>query len=274
VILAQRERAAKLALAAAIAFVVGASSLVIPRQQRVEPQTIAAITEKAAQLGSLLDGALERARDRAEGFAGTPVLEAGILTDAATVADIVNTEYRLKTRPEETLELFQLRGDQSTTLVRVPSKAAPIALPKGANARVEDRGGLTVVVKVPVAPYDSTPELAGELALAARVDLSALALTRDATAALLMAGGQQVGLVKGTMASSPVVATVGVKPSWNLGTLALHATPVTTKYVAGWVTATRYGVFGISLVLASVALVTLLRFRRKRAEAATNARRA
>ena len=110
VVLARRRRAVVFLACAAFAFSLGAVSFTIHTRRHVDQATKDAITADAQKLGVILHAAFKQTLDRAEGFAGTPVLEAGILTDAATINDIVKTEYRLKTRPGETLVVSDVQA--------------------------------------------------------------------------------------------------------------------------------------------------------------------
>jgi hypothetical protein len=256
VVFARRRRAVLFLALAAFAFTLAAASLLIPKQHRVEQATKDTITADAQQLGVLLHAALKQTLDRAEGFAGTPVLEAGILTDAATVADIVKTEYRLKTRPGETLELFQVRGDAVTSLVRVPPAAAPVAFVKGKRARIENRKGLAVVASAEVAPYNNATDLAGELAVAVDLDLSKLHLARTTVEANLIGAGAPIPLIERVgQGGAAYTVPVPLDAKWQLGQLALHAVPVMTAYHASWVLPLRYGALGLGLAFLCTFLV-------------------
>ena len=260
IVVARRRRAAVCVLLAIPALLAAAATFAVPHGHRVEPSTREALAAKAAQLGAVIDDALKTTRDRAEGIAGTPVLEAGILTDAATVADIVKTEYRLRTKPTETLELFQLRGGATTSLVRVPASAPPVRFASNELARLEDRAGLAVVVSVPVAPYNNTPELSGQLALAAGVDLGSLALAADADEAVLFVGGREIDLVPRLRHAATV--PVEVDATWKLGALSVRLTPAMSPYVASWVAPARYAALGLGIALLAIGLVVLARARR------------
>ncbi|NVB81608.1 MAG: hypothetical protein HOV81_24655 [Kofleriaceae bacterium] len=263
IVVARRRRAAICMMLAIVALLAAAATLAIPHRHRVEQATRDALAAKATQLGVVLDEALKKTRDRAEGFAGTPVLEAGILTDAATVADIVKTEFRLRTKPNETLELFQLRGDAITSLVRVPASAPPLRFVKDELARVENRGGLAVVVSVPVAPYNNTPELSGQLALGAKVDLAALALAGDADEAVLVANGLEIELVpRQRHDADAMTLPVSVDGTWKLGALSLRATPAMSPYVASWVPPVRYAALALGVTLLAIGFVVLARAKR------------
>ena len=263
IVVARRRRGAIGVVLAVPVLLVAAATLAVPHHHRVESSTREALAAKASQLGVVLDDELKQARDRAEGFAGTAVLEAGILTDAATVADIVKTEYRLRTKPNETLELFQVRGATITSLVRVPPSAPPVHFTKDQVAHLGDRGGLAVVVSVPVAPYNNTPELSGELALAAVVDLGTLALAADADEASLIVGNREIALVPlRRHAADAMTVPVQVDAAWKLGALSVRMTPAMSPYVPGWVAPVRYAALAIGVTLLAIGLVALVRATR------------
>jgi hypothetical protein len=256
VVLARRRRAVLFLAFAAFAFSLGAASFAIPKQRRVDPATKDAIAADAQQLGVILHAALNQTLDRAEGFAGAPVLEAGILTDAATINDIVNTEYRLKTRPGETLELFQIRDGLVTSLVRVPAGGQPIMLAKGGKrARVENRSGLAVVVSAEVAPYKATPALSGQLAVAAMVDVSKLSLATNTVEANLVGAGPPIPLVAKRGSGDAITMPVPLDAKWQTGELTLHAVPVMSTYHPAWVLPLRYGALGLGVVFLCTFLV-------------------
>ncbi|HEY5951149.1 MAG TPA: hypothetical protein VIV40_36910 [Kofleriaceae bacterium] len=256
VVIARGRRAAVFLALAAFAFSLGAASFVIPKKHRVDQATKDAIAADAQKLGVILHAAFKQTLDRAEGFAGTPVLEAGILTDAATVADIVKTEYRLKTRPGETLELFQVRGDTVTSLVRVPADAPAIAFNRGGKrARIENRNGLAVVVSAEVAPYNDTTDLSGDLAVAATVDLGQVPLATHTVEANLVGAGPPVPLATKRGSGDAITASVPLDGKWQLGELSLHAVPVMSAYHAGWVLPLRWGSLGLGVVFLCTFLV-------------------
>jgi hypothetical protein len=256
VVIARRRRAGWFFMLAVIAGGVSAATLVVPKSRRVEPATREAIAADGQKLAVILHAAFNQTLDRAEGFAGTPVLGAGILTDAATVNDIVKTEIRLKTRPGETLELFQIRGDAVTSLVRVPASAAPIALVKGGKrARVEKRGGLAVVVTAEVAPYNESTQVSGELAVAATVDMAQLPIANHAVEAHLVGAGPPIALV-GKGGGEPITVPVPLDAKWKTGELSLSAVPVMSAYAPSWLLPVRYGALVLALVFLSTFAVT------------------
>ncbi|HEX3473672.1 MAG TPA: hypothetical protein VHT91_01460 [Kofleriaceae bacterium] len=111
------------------------------------PATVAALEHQATELGLTIDAAARAAHQRAQSVANTPMMRAAILTDAATVADVMKSEFRFQLAPGEVIELFQIHDGQIDSLIRMPATAP--ALPRIAArdvARVEiDGTGLRVI---------------------------------------------------------------------------------------------------------------------------------
>lgn len=111
------------------------------------PATVAALKHQAAELGLTIDAAARAAHQRAQGVASTSMMRAAILTDAATVADVMKSEFKFQLYPGEVVELFQVHDGQIDTLIRMPATAP--ALPGIQDrdvARVEiDGAGLRVI---------------------------------------------------------------------------------------------------------------------------------
>ena len=113
------------------------------------PATVAALEHQATELGLTIDAAARAAHQRAQSVANTPMMRAAILTDAATVADMMKSEFRFQLAPGEVIELFQIHDGQIDTLIRMPDTAAALPRPKIEErdvARVEiDGTGLQVI---------------------------------------------------------------------------------------------------------------------------------
>jgi serine/threonine protein kinase len=127
-----------------------------PHDFAPDVDAIATAIERVARAGHM----------KAEGIASAPILRAAISTDAATMRDVVTSEYVLEAGKGETIEIFGQRGDQLTSLVRVPSDAKPIA-PFASGTRVD---GTSVVAVTSVA--GATNRVAGVVAVATPVDLA------------------------------------------------------------------------------------------------------
>ncbi len=264
VVYARRQHAALCLGFAAFAFCLRALTLVIPPVHRVAQPTLETIAADARKLGALLDAASIRARERAEGLARSPVLQAGILTDAATLADIVRTEYRIEVRHYEALELFQVRGTRVSSLLRLPAKAAPIAFVRGAHARISDRNGLSVIAGAEVAPYTSATDVTGDIAVAIALDLSQLSLPHTTTGAYLVGSGSPVALLpdQGT-GTATFVVPVPLDPRSQLGPLSLYTIPVSALEHARWLLPVRHSALALGILFVIGFLVSLRGSRRR-----------
>jgi hypothetical protein len=111
------------------------------------PATVTALEHQAAELGLTIDAAARAAHQRAQSVANTPMMRAAILTDAATVADVMKSEFRFELAPGEVVELFQVHDGEIDTLIRMPATAP--ALPRVQDrdvTRIEiDSAGLRVI---------------------------------------------------------------------------------------------------------------------------------
>lgn len=264
VVYARRQQAALCLGFAAFAFSLRALTLVIPPVHRVAQPTLETIADDARKLGALLDAASIRALERAEGLARSPVLQAGILTDTATLADIVRTEYRIETRHYEALELFQVRGTQVSSLLRLPAKAAPITFVRGARARISDRNGLSVIVGAEIAPYTTATEVTGEIAVAIALDLSQLSLAHTTTGAHLVGGGAPVALLPdASTGEATFVVPVPLDSRSQLGPLSLHTTPVSAMEHSRWLLPVRHSALALGILFV-IGFVVALRGGRRR----------
>jgi len=250
---------AVIALAAAIAV-----TLLAPAgAETVDKETVKSIEAVAADLGKAVDAAAATAHARADKLAGVPAMRAGILTDAATVADVLRDEMKVALSPGETLEVFQIHDGKTTSLVRMPQTAA--ALP---TIRDRDVGmvhlvgnGLEVVVGAPIEKIktgEGYADRAGEVVLAVPVELDALRarLAEHARSALLQAEGSSQSF----LATPPKGMAVRAKVPSKTAELSLAAVPMTTSHHAEWLEPLRYAIAGLgaALVLAYL-LIYLLR---------------
>jgi hypothetical protein len=111
------------------------------------PATVAALEHQAAELGLTIDAAARAAHQRAQSVANTPMMRAAILTDAATVADVMKNEFKFELAPGEVVELFQVHDGQIDTLIRMPATAPALLRVQDRDVtRVEiDGAGLRVI---------------------------------------------------------------------------------------------------------------------------------
>ena len=112
-----------------------------------------------------VQGMIDLAKQRARSIAMSPMLRAAIVTDAATVQDLLRSEPTFAVATGETMELHQGREKTSVLLARVPNDARPIGV---GSTRIDLRARLVrVVVTAPVQDRDAHD--AGSLVLAVAI---------------------------------------------------------------------------------------------------------
>lgn len=163
-----------------------------------------ALHHEVAEIGRAVDGAARAAHQRADRIAGTSMIRAAILTDAATVADVMASEFKLSLAQGEVIELFQIHNGTPDLLIRMPQTA-------GELPRITDRErtlvhfdgtDLRVVVCARIERlkdglgYDA--HTAGNFVLSAPIDLAAVRrrLTELELDATLAESGIAVHLVQ------------------------------------------------------------------------------
>jgi hypothetical protein len=219
----------------------------------VERTTVKGIEAIALELGKAVDATATAAHARADKLADTPAMRAGILTDAATMSDVLKDELKVVLAPNEKLEVFQVHDATTASLIRIPSTAA--ALPTIRDRAVGmvhlDGGGLEVVVGAPIerlkngAGYEN--DKSGELVLAVPVDLDPIRqrLADHAKSALLTADGSSQSLLPTT----PKGMAIRVHVPSNTAELSLAAVPMATTHRTSWLDPVRYGVAGAGALL-------------------------
>lgn len=131
-----------------------------------------ALEDAAGKLATTLDTQTQAAHMRADGIASLPMLRAAIETDAATLADMVmDRDVLFKARPDEVLEIFQIRRGTPVTMLRIPITAAALEPVADNAARLDSDGSrLQLVVGAPVVNQKGANQ--GAIALSTPVDLS------------------------------------------------------------------------------------------------------
>jgi hypothetical protein len=250
IVLAQR-RANLVWLVGAIGALVaaGALSFVAQSSDRTTP---VAVEIEAERIASAIDLSAKSAHVQADGVAMTPMVRAAIETDAATMNDVAKNEIHLALNPGETLEVFQVRGERATTLLRWPASATPLGPVPGHGTRLENSGksSLDVVAGAPIEPQgERKAEVRGEVAMSIPVDL---ALTRQHLSALVVEAslvgvgqplalvGPRVGTGETTQVSFPVQATA----DWKLPAMQLTAEIASRR--PRWITPARYACVALS----------------------------
>jgi hypothetical protein len=222
-----------------------------------------ALEIEAQRIASAIDLSAKSAHVQADGVALTPMVRAGIETDATTMADIARNELHLALKPGETLEVFQIRGKTVQTLLRWPTSATAVQPIAGRETRLENsgKGSLHVVAGTPVEPQGQRKsEAAGEVAISIPVDL---ALTRQRLSELvveasLVGVGQPLALVSNRSgAGVPLSAAVQPSPDWHLPAMTLAATVANKR--PRWIDPARYSFLGLGGAMLLMFLVGLRR---------------
>lgn len=230
----------------------------------IERATTLALQDEAAEIGRIVDAAAAAAHQRADGIANTAMMRAAILTDAATVADMMQSEFRLELAAGEAVELFQIHDSRREMLLRSPATAAlPPVKDRDVTIVQLDETGPRVVVGAHVdrlrdgAGYDSNK--AGMFVLSAPVDLAAIRqrLAEHAVAATLVESGTSVHLLRSPGPSGELVRLA--VPS-RTADLTLTVAPQPAGRHARWIVPARHATFGLGTVmLLAFALMFVLR---------------
>jgi len=263
-------------------FVLGVATLgaagatfVVAGSPEVAPATTAALGLEAKAIASAVDASARAAHVRSDRIATHKMVRAAIMTDAATAADMANSDFNTtpikdeRLIPGETLEMFQIQDGKATSLVRIPADAHPLAVPDGRDTRLVDdgKGGLLIVVGAPIEPYKQGEPgyregITGSLAMAIPIDLTFIRQQAAAHAvkAELLGADKPIALVSAADPVGPEL-TLPVQPSpeWRLPQLQLSAIPVTTATEPGWLVPARYGGFAVGVALLALALLALRR---------------
>ena len=132
---------------------------------------LALLQADADKLAADIDAATHAAALRASGFAQSPQRRAAVETDAATVKDLIGTDFVLAQATGETFELFQLRESAAVPLFISPD-GPPLAVSAAAEPRLLSNGrALAVVVSAPVVSPMGSGAVSGGVALAVPIDL-------------------------------------------------------------------------------------------------------
>jgi hypothetical protein len=221
------------------------------------PATVVALEHQASELGLTIDAAVRAAHQRAQSVADAPMLRAAILTDPATVADVMRNEFKFQLAPGEVVELLQIHDGQVDSLIRMPATARglPSARDRDVAMAEIDGTGLRVVAGARVARlkdgegYDS--RMTGMFVLSSPVGLEAIrqqiaAYAEDAT---LVADSRAIELVHRPSASPGHARSLPVPT--EAAKLTLTVVPELTGHRAPWLDLAR----NISVVLGALMLI-------------------
>ncbi|MGE5181058.1 MAG: response regulator [Acidobacteriota bacterium] len=205
----------------------------------------------ADALATALDTTIAAAEQRAKTLATTPVLRAGIETDAATLQDLAKNEALFTPVGGEVIEVFQLRDGAATSLVRLPAGAPAVRPSLDDTTRLDSDGRtLTIVATAPIAAQSGGA--GGQLAVATPCELSAITrvLADHAARASLTGVGAPGGLLAGDGApGTPLTLSVPRHPTLGLTVTIATATPAASKLPA-----VRDGLWGAGAVLLALYL--------------------
>ena len=233
------------------------------------PATVAALEHQAAELGLTIDAAARAAHQRAQSVANTPMMRAAILTDAATVADVMKSEFKFQLAPGEVIELFQIHDGQIDTLIRMPATAP--ALPRVQDhdvTRIEiDGAGLRVIAGAHVdrlkegEGYDA--HMAGMFMLASPVGLEAIRqqIAEYAEDATLVDASRDVHLVH--RPSETPGHTLSLAVATEAAKLTLSVVPRLTGHRAPWLDLARNIAFVLGALMAIMFALMLALHRRE-----------
>ena len=237
-----------------------ADQLIVGAGERAASSALAADVERIA---SVFEASARSAHMRADGIATTPMLRAAIETDAATLRDIANTEMMFTPDKGEALEIFQLRGDAATSLLRVPKTAAALPPLRGRGTQIQSDGhSVIVVASAPISGYRAA--IAGGIVLATPVDLTSIRRALDdhsVRASLTGLGGELVLVAPRPQdGGDSVELPVPSSAQWTAHGATLVATPKRATGL-GWAWPTEAMSGGLSALLLIGFFVSLGRAR-------------
>jgi hypothetical protein len=230
----------------------------------VAPETTAAVDAEAQRLATVLDSTTKAVHAQAEAMTNGPQIRAGIMTDAATVKDLVANELQLPRNLNQTLELVQLRDGTRTVLLTLPEGSPPIGAGTAARFAIDGRKQVAVVVALPIAPYDAASTVTGKLVLSTPLDfmMTRENLAQIAMRATLSGDGWRFVVANADGDTGPtIVRPIAIAPNWSIAPLVLEVAPRLSASAATWAGPVRLGAAGIGLVFAIVLAFGLYRNR-------------
>ena len=258
-------------VAAVIAGVTGGALMYLDGQTKVAATEDLASRTAALQggvdsIGLSIDSAVKAAQLRAQGIAQTPMLRSAVETDAATVKDMIGSDFLFTPAKGEVFELVQLRDGKRSSLLRIPAASGALPAVGLDDARVSVDGDLVVVtVGAPVSTQKGS--IAGLVALQTPVDLATAAhtLSPQVVEAKLVGYGAPVTVAQGTATTDPT-STIELPvvlrslPNSEAKIVFLQRTPGAGAPVKTYALA-RNASWGVGGLLLVVYLVLLLRGR-------------
>ena len=143
------------------------------------------------RLAQAIDSTTNGAKMRAKELATTPLLRAGIETDAATIQDLAKNEALFVPVNGETIEIFQLHDGTPASILRTPASAAALQPASDEGVHVDTDGhAVTIIASALIQKQDTKP--GGVMIVARPCDLAGIAQTLGEH----VQGAQLVGLAK------------------------------------------------------------------------------
>ncbi len=231
----------------------------------VQPNIGPQLEAEAKSLGSAIDSAVRAAHLRADGIAGTPMLRAGIETDAATLRDMAKGEFVFHPEGSEVFELFQVTDGTPVSLLQIPARGGPTHPMKDNGTLLEEIGGeLRIIVGSPIRKQ-TTSDIGGVLVLSTTFDIttSRQAIGKLTSAARLGGLAKPFELVAGTLGGDAIAVKVPLATP-NLPPLQLAAAPPAQTEGTKPDDRPALALWGISGIAFVIGALSLYRGRRQR----------
>ena len=217
----------------------------------------------ADMIGTTLDGDARAAFLRAQAIASSPMLRAGIATDAQTLADMVRDKDLLVTvEGAEVIEVFQVRDGVRTLMLRVPADAAAIPTRESGQTWIEADGATLTVVATAEIPKQRS-DVSGEVRVSVPVDFEPIKKRGSGVAlrATVTGFGAPIVLVANP-GTAGAAFEIPIKTNVQHAPIALIAAPPTLLAANTELLLVSYGCMGLAGLLTVIFVIVILRSRR------------
>ena len=242
-------------LGAIVAAAAGAATFAIATTSvTAKPVDLTQVHRDADAIAAAIQLASDTAHARADSYASTPVLRAGIETDAATIQDMEKSGELFKAAKGEVVEVF-IRGQSA---LRTPPTAKALAQVADKQTRL-DADGPTIELSASSPITTQQNAVGGTLVVAVAADLAAptALLAQHVRGAQLVGGGDPVTLVPhaGSAASTTdIPLAVRSIPNLALRVDVARATAAVSGQPS-WAPLARYTCFGLAALMFVLYLV-------------------
>lgn len=237
-----------------------AAAVALALVARSDAATLAALEPAAEMIGTTLEGEARAAMLRAEAFATSPALRAGIETDANTLADMArDQDLAFTLQRGDVVEVFQIRDGARTLMLRLPA-VDPVRNPPTVGQTHVDVRDHRVVVVATTAVANQRSAIAGQIVLSTPVDLAPVArrVSEHASGAVLEGLGEPVALVNGAATATVRIPIRARAPITGALSLAAVVPQPTLQRSFAW------AAIAASLLLLAIYAASVLRTRRRR----------